>query len=288
MNKLKLDRPYNFNITLLGGQSFGWDYTDGWYHGFTTERYIKLKQEGGSIYWQTYPEKDDIYWLKDYLAFDEDYGEIIKTFPKDDYLEKAIKNYEGLHILRQPLEDTVIGFLTSATKSIKGIRYSIRLMAEKFGESVIVDGEEKKLFPKLEVINHVEKEDLLDCKVGFRAQYIKNAAAKFIDSDEFLNITNIDERDTELVRRELKSIKGVGDKIADCILVYGMKRDEVTPFDLWGQRFVRQYYGLSEKAKYNDMREWSKEYLGDYAGWAGQYLFEYIRNIDSQKTSKSK
>lgn len=280
MNRTPLTN-YNLEATLLGGQSFGWDKVGEWYYGFTTERAVKLKQDGDALVWQTYPVKDDWEWLSAYLGLHHDYENIIKSIQKDEYLKAAVGYYPGLRLLEQPFEDALLGFICSSTKSIPGIRQCIRLMANRYGERVVIGDEnfnEISLFPRFERIHEASEAELLESKVGFRAKYLKGAARMMVE--EGLEGGVKVEKSPELVREKLMKINGVGDKIADCVLVYGLQFYEVTPFDIWGQRFVQKYYGLPENAKYRDMREWSESYLGEYAGWAGQFLFEYIRNVD--------
>ena len=84
--------------------------------------------------------------------------------------------------------------------------------------------------------------------------------------------------DENNARRALKEIKGVGDKVTDCVLVFGLGFDTVTPLDIWAKRALVRFYKLNPKMKYDDMREWMSNYFGNYTSWAGQFLFEYIRN----------
>ncbi|WKZ31571.1 MAG: DNA glycosylase [Candidatus Dojkabacteria bacterium] len=272
---------YNLQSTLLGGQSFGWDKVGEWFYGFTTEGAAKLKIHEDNLIWQTYPVSDNWEWLSNYLGLSRNYEKIIKLIAKDEHLIAAIEAYPGLRLLEQPFEDTLVGFICSSTKSIPGIRQCVRLMASRYGEKVVINDEyfnEISLFPKLERLHEISEAELRESKVGFRAKYLKAAAEQMVDHDLSGEITK--SGTASQAREKLMKIPGVGDKVADCVLVYGLQFHEVTPFDIWGQRFVQKYYGLPENAKYSQMREWSESYLGEYAGWAGQFLFEYIRNID--------
>ncbi len=280
MNKLLLP-DYDLNMTLLGGQSFSWDFEDDCYFGFTGDKVIKLKIDVRALhampllYWQTYPEKDDVNFVKKYLRLDVNYLKILKKIQKDNYMKSAIKTYPGLRLLKQDFEETLLSFLVSANNNIKSIRKIIRAMNRKFGKTVNIDGRKVFLFPKAEVIAEAKPQDLLECKLGFRAKYLKGAAKYILENDLSKKIGQMSEAHA---RNTLLEINGVGEKIADCVLVFGLGFDNVTPLDVWGKRAFTKFYKLSPKMKYDKMRRWISDYFEGYAGWAGQFLFEYIRN----------
>lgn len=278
MNKTFLPH-YNFSETLLGGQSFSWDMSvdesgNQQFVGFTSERAVKLRMSGEELLWQTYPVHDDWDWLSRYLRLDVDYNQIISVIEKDQHISRAIKERPGLRILAQPFDDALVGFLCSSTKSIKGIRQCIRLMAEKFGEVVKVDGTRLHLFPRVERLAEATVEDLLECKVGFRARNIQEGALRAVGGRLEEELRGLS--DQEAIER-LKELRGVGNKIADCIMVYGLQRDNITPLDVWGWRVAERYYGFSKSDGYEKVNEWFSEYFEGYASWAAQFLFEGIR-----------
>ncbi|MBI2356758.1 hypothetical protein HYV12_01775 [Candidatus Dojkabacteria bacterium] len=274
MNKLYFP-DFDLYSTLLGGQSFSWDLEGDEFRGFTSSRYIKLKKDGDFLLWQTYPVTDDYNYLKKYLRLDVNYEDILNQFPKDEHIEKAKEKFKGLRLLSQDFPDTVLGYLASSNKSVKAIRSSVRKMRERYGEVIEVDGEQVKLLPKLEVISEDTIDNLRTTGVGFRARYIYEASGKY--KEGFLN--NVHELSYSNAKSRLIELSGVGDKVADCILLYSLKHDSVLPLDVWGKRILTNYYGLSQKMKYNEMQKWVGEYFNGVGGWAGQMLFEYIRGF---------
>jgi N-glycosylase/DNA lyase len=265
----------NLETTLLGGQSFSWIKKDDFYIGSTINCIVKLKKEGLFLIWQTYPEKDDFDFIRNYFYMDFNYTNMICNIFKDAFIKKAIKKYYGLRVLNQGFTETLMSFLLSSHKGIKAIRKNIEQLRFKFGKKVTVDDCDYYLFPEPEKIASTQVSDLLDCGTGFRARYLKEASKLLVDSQPKEYILHAGEDEA---RKELIKITGTGEKIADCILAFGAKMGTVTPLDVWGKRFCVQYYNLPEKTDYKGMRSWLNEYFGQYTSWAGQFLFEYIRN----------
>ena len=277
MNELKISN-FNFKWTLLGGQSFGWDYDPktNTYTGFTQHSVIKIIPENEKILWQTYPKKDNYDFIAKYLRLDFDYDNLLKKISKDEYIKTAIEKYPDLRVLGQDLDETLLSFVISANNNIKSIRKSIRMMNKKFGEKIIVDNNIIYLFPKTEVLADADINDLLDCKLGFHAKFLKGVAQSLVETELGRKVYKMSESE---VRGALMNLNGVGNKIADCVLIYSLGFDNVTPLDVWGKRICVDLYKCDPKMRYEDMRNWIDKYFNGYAGWAGQFLFEYIRNL---------
>ncbi|HVX92808.1 MAG TPA: DNA glycosylase, partial [Candidatus Dojkabacteria bacterium] len=236
MNKLYLPN-FNLYATLLGGQSFSWNKVEGEedsFVGTTSSHLIKVKRVGENIFWQTYPKKDDLDYFSKYFRLNDNYEDIVNKYPKDEYVKKALERFKDIRILQQEFEDALIGYICSSNKNIKGIRVCIRNLSEKFGEEIEVEGDKYKLFPKIEKLSKAEISELLETKIGFRAKYVKEASERYVKG-EFENINN---EDYEVAKSRLIQLKGVGDKVADCVLLYSLKHDHVLPLDVWGKRIV--------------------------------------------------
>lgn len=277
MNKLLLE-DYNLNMTLLGGQAFNWDFEDGFFYGFTQDKIIKIKMacHGMPLLWQTYPENDDLNFLKNYLRLNVDYPRILKSIQKDKYIKSAIKKHPNIRLLNQDFEQTLFSFLISTNNNIKSIRKIICSINKKFGKKISLNGKDFYLFPETEILANAKLEDLLECKLGFRAKFLKAAANYILKTNLQKNIYKMPE---EEARAALKEIKGVGDKITDCVLVFSLGFDNITPLDIWAKRVLIRFYKLNPKMKYDKMRTWISNYFGRYTSWAGQFLYEYIRNF---------
>ena len=149
-------------------------------------------------------------------------------------------------------------------------------MNKRFGKKIEVDKKTIYLFPETEILANAKLEDLLACKLGFRAKFLKGAANILANNDLSKRIKKMSE---DNARRSLLEIKGVGEKIADCVLVFSLSFDNITPLDVWGKRVLTRFYKLNPKMKYEEMRSWIDDYFEGQAAWAGQFLFEYIRHV---------
>lgn len=273
MNRTPIEQ-YDLSATLMSGQAFVWHLVDGWFVGGTLNRAVKMRQEEGNLIWQTYPQNDDWDWLSTYLRLDVDYQEILNKISLDENIRTAISRFPDLRLLRQDFEEALISFLCSPMKSIVGIRQCNLLMSEKFGEKVDVDGSSISLLPAIERLAEVDLQDLLTCKVCFRGRNIIEASKYLLKTGLSDQIQSMTENEA---RTELLKIRGVGDKVADCGLVYGLGHDNVTPLDVWMWRVARDMYGHDESMRYDQIRRWFADYFDGYASWAAQFLFEYIR-----------
>jgi N-glycosylase/DNA lyase len=273
---------YNFHQTLLGGQAFNWEHSivDGQevFYGTTQDRLIKIVLEkDNEVFWQTYPKNDEYDFLKQYLRLDVDYKNILKKINKDEHINSAINHFPNLRLLSQDFDQTTLSFIISSFNSIKSIRTRINKMKRDLGEKVALDGQNHYLFPKTEVIADARVDLLTSHSLGYRAKYIKEAANLMLQGDLANKLVGLGEAET---RAELLKLPGIGDKVADCIMVFSLNYDNLTPLDVWGKRVFTDLYRLDEQMKYQDVREWLNSYFDGYGAWAGQFLFEWYRSKD--------
>ncbi len=282
MNKIKVEN-YNLNKTLLGGQSFSWEYINNIYWGVIQNTVVKIKEGSKFWYWQTYPEKDNYKLIEEYFRINLDYEKILKEIDTDKYIHKAILKYPGLRLLDMPFEQTVISFLISQNKNIPAIRSSIKKLSELLGEKIGIEGHIFYTFPTLKALSEAPLDLLKSTGVGYRAEYLKNTSTQLLEGDLRNEIQRYSEKkDIEKVRELLTGLHGVGNKVADCIMSYSLDFLEITPLDVWAKRFCNEYYCIDAK-NYIDTSKWSTEYFGIYTAYAGQYLFEYIREEKNLK-----
>lgn len=252
----------NLYTTLLGGQAFNWEYKDNKYYGFTHNGLIII-DDRGSI--QQINENMDI---DKYLGKDLDLEKIKKEINKDIYIDQAIKNVKNITILKQDFYITTTSYILATNKNIPAIRKSIKTLSNMLGNPIV--GYEYKTFPSIKSLAQASIQDLQKASIGYRAPYLKETSKLLSD----IEIPN----NKEDIRELLISLPGIGPKVADCILLYSLGYLDTVPIDRWMFNIAKNVYNV-KFTKNSDISKWYSEYFGQYAGVAGQYLFEYYRSL---------
>lgn len=192
---------------------------------------------------------------------------------QDSYLLRCVESFPGLRILRQPVEKVILTFLCSSNKQIPQIRQMLHNLSRELGEEVEPGWWE---YPSWEVLAQADLEVLRRCRTGYRCNYIQ-ASARYIaaDPDFFRRLKSLPFAEA---RAELMCLPGVGEKVADCILLYGGGRYESFPLDTWILKAMEHRYGLSG-LKRNEVLKWAQQHFGEYAGIAQQFIFAYEREV---------
>lgn len=293
-NIVMLDHLNHFNVgqILESGQIFRYEkISDHSYLLNAKQKLIKITQQEGSssviLYNVNISELDEI-WAS-YFDIDTDYSEITrKLAQKDEHMKAAIAFGEGIRILKQDPWEMLISFIISQNKAIPHIKECIKNISEHFGFPLReFNGENNRYyaFPTPKELSRATEEELRACKVGFRAPYILDACQKVLNGEIILNDLFI--LDVEEARNKLMTIKGVGPKIADCILLFAYSKTEIFPTDVWIKRVMEGLYFEGKEVKVEEIQRFAKNYFGDLAGYAQQYLFFYGRE-NALFTSKTK
>lgn len=235
---------------------------------------LNILQKGDIVefYPLTVKEFEDI-WI-DYFDLNNDYSKIKDKLSKDDeVLKKAIEFAPGIRILNQQPWECLISFIISQNNRIPMIKKVIKNISQKYGEQC----ENNYFFPTLEQLSKATDDELKECKTGFRSKYILDAIDKV--ENKSVNLDQFDSLTTEKAKETLISIKGVGTKVADCVLLFSLKRKEVFPTDVWIKRVMEHFYFDDEETSIKKIHEYAKEHFGEYAGYAQQYLFYYAREL---------
>lgn len=292
-NVIMLQNLNHFNIgqILESGQVFRFEkVSDSSYLLNARHKLIRITQQQQSssvlIHHINLSEADEI-WL-DYLDIDTDYAAIARELSaKDADMARAVAFGEGIRILKQDPWEMLISFIISQNKAIPHIKQCIKNITEKYGTPITEDNETDKVyytFPTPEALSVASEDDLRACKVGFRAPYIMDACKKVLEGDIVLNDLYL--LSAEEAKEKLMHIKGVGSKIADCILLFAYSKKAVFPTDVWIKRMMEGIYFNGKDMKLRDIQCFAKEYFGDLAGCAQQYLFYYGRENQLFKKSK--
>lgn len=227
--------------------------------------------------WHLY-EKDEIVYISGtlddfekfmrvFLDIDRDYGSIKKEFATDDFTKKATEYGSGIRILRQEPWEALCSFIISQCNNIPRIMSIIDVLCESFGEEVNFLGEKYYTFPSYEKIASLDISDLAILKSGYRAKYILSVA-NALNNNEF-SFDILENMDIKDCRKEVLKLHGVGIKVADCFLLFGMGKLDAFPIDTWIKKAQDFYDGQMDAEKY-----------GKYAGIYQQYIFYYARSLN--------
>ena len=247
--------------TLDCGQAFRWkkvssDYECTYTGSFFNDRLTVSQTGRGDFIFHDTTEEELLKKWVDYFDFNTDYTELKKIFSEDETLSKACEYAGGIRLLRQNSWECLISFIISQNNNIPRIKGIIDRLCEKYNED----------FPSPEQLSGEDPDSLSYLRSGFRAKYICDAVSKVNSGD--IDLKAVSAMPIDEARAALKRIKGVGPKVAECVLLFGMYRIEAFPVDVWIKRVLAEYYPGG-----------FPEYISGYAGIAQQYLFHYIRNL---------
>ncbi|MGM0379803.1 MAG: DNA glycosylase [Bacillota bacterium] len=274
MNSIEI-KDLNLEKIYDSGQVFNWYKEDnGSFTIISKDRLINLKQKDENLIYFKY-DKFDKFW-KNYFDLNKDYNEIFKTFPKKDiHLNKALEYGHGLKLLNQDLFEIIITFIISANNNMKRIRNSIHKLSKNYGKFLkTINNKDYYSFPTADVIANLTVDELRDMGVGYRDKYLKKSA-QMINNGE-IDLNQINKLPIDKARNVLKKLHGVGNKVADCILIFGSNKTQAFPVDTWVKKVLNHYYSIDSKDA-KTLRNFSKKHFGPYAGYAQQYLFYYIK-----------
>ncbi len=268
-------RNYDLDATLASGQAFCWQSLGQAWEGVIGKRWVRLRMAKGSIAAEVAYPVPDWAWLEDYLQLHIDLGQVLATFPDDEPMRNAVAALPGLRLLRQDYWECLASFILSATKQIVQIRQMVALLSERYGEPITGGGEPAFAFPAIEAIAACNEKNLRECKLGFRAPNLLSAARDILD--EKIDWQRLPTMMSSEAREELMKLRGVGPKIADCVLLFAGGHQEVFPVDVWIERALQRLYFPKRRPGTKRLRKFADTHFGPYAGYAQQYLFHHAR-----------
>ncbi|WP_317366714.1 DNA glycosylase [uncultured Tyzzerella sp.] len=231
---------------------------------------IKQTKDKVEFYPCTIDEFEKI-WIN-YFDLNTDYNKIKEQLKNDDIVKRAIEYAEGIRILNQEPFECLISFIISQNNRIPMIKQVIKNISEKYG----VKCDEYYLFPTIEQLKKATQEELKLCKTGFRDKYILDAIENLENGN--INLQNLYNISSLSAKEELLKIKGVGTKVADCVLLFSLKKNDVFPTDVWVKRVMEYFYFDEKDTPIKQIHSFAKEKWGHLAGYAQQYLFYYARS----------
>lgn len=267
-NGILLTETKNFDpfLSCECGQCFRFEkLSDDEYTLSACNRNQHIRRESNGWFFASITEAEFRRDFVPYFDLERDYGKIIESFSFDSAITTAAKSASGIRIFRQDPWETLVSFIISANNNIPRIKKIINSLCTLLGEEK--DG--FYTFPSAEAILKAGAVGIEPIKSGFRAKYILDAAEKVASGS--LDLKKVAQSDYQTALSMLKTVKGVGDKVANCVLLFGFGFYEAFPIDVWVKRVIAQYYS----------DDFDPASLGQYAGIAQQYLFHHQRSSGS-------
>jgi N-glycosylase/DNA lyase len=262
----------NLDATLSSGQAFSWRRTptghwSGWIDGHPCLVWMQgdaLRAVGPGL------TRDAV---NAYFGLDLPMEEILASFPSDPWLDKARAFAPGLRILRQDPWETLCNFICSSLKQVTQIEQINHELRRAFGEKF---GDERFTFPTAARLAQTTEAQLRACRLGFRARHLHVAARQIASSE--ISLLRLATLPTPEAREQLERLRGVGEKVANCVLLFAYGRAEAFPIDVWVERVLRQlYFKGSQRVQHEKLRAFAQSHFGPYRGYAQQFLFHWIR-----------
>lgn len=258
---------YDLAATLSSGQAFRWRQINRQWQGVVGAHLVSLEQTPNGIRARSPEANLDWSFLRDYLQVDVDIDAITATFPNDPPMQNAITACGGLRLLRQDPWECLASFILSSTKQIVQIQQIVAALCDCYGKD--------NSFPSAERLANCTEKNLRDCKMGFRAPYLLETAR--IISSGRLQLESLRQLSTSDARESLCELPGVGEKIANCVLLFAYGFHDAFPVDVWIQKAITQLYFPKRKPTEKRLKQFVQTHFGPNAGYAQQYLFHYMR-----------
>ena len=299
--KFKIPNDLDLYKTLTCGQAFRWGLyenenfkyakldKDGFIYGIVYGNFLGLKQEKNYLFYKSSSQMFYIPQLRTYLnindflnfyfKFDKDITELYKIMEKDEILKNALI-HRGIRILRQEPFETAITFIFSAQNTVHNISKCVYLLAKKFFESLI--------FPDAKFISKLNPDELKHLPVRFENRIITAIEFSKIVLNGF-DLYGLRNLTYEEAHQKLISIKGIGRKIADCILLFSLDFDNAFPIDVHIKNVVfklyKNYLNLKKTKTLTDntykmIGNFFRKKYGNWAGWIQEYLYALSRTPD--------
>ena len=268
---------YDLAATLVCGQAFRWRLTPRGWEGVVAGRWVCLQPGPNRIAARAAETPPDWEWLRGYLQVDFNLTQAVATFPRDEPMRAAVEACRGLRLLRQDPWECLASFICSSNKQIMQIQQIIDVLCRRFGEPVAVPSgcEPAHAFPAVDRVAALSESELRDCKMGFRAPYLRETAQMLVGGE--VSLEHLREMPLVEAREALLRLPGVGVKIANCVLLFGYGFPGAFPVDVWVMRGLRELYFPKRRVKLKRLQRFSETHFGPHAGYAQQYLFHYVR-----------
>jgi len=267
---------FSLSATLASGQTFRWSRQEEWYYGFIGGSVVKVSHVNDRLLCDASDPTLTPDRLRRYFALDLNMADILSSIDVDIQIHQAIARHRGLRVLRQDPWETLASFICASFNNIKRIEGMIQRLCQAFGEPVSLNGFRGFGFPRPDTLAQASERRLRSLGLGYRAPYLRNTARLVVEGR--ISLPQLQRVDYDATKTALLGCEGVGDKVADCVALFGCQKFEAFPIDVWMERAMR-YYFRHRRATRKLLHDYARRHFGPYAGYAQQYLYHYIRHL---------
>ena len=275
MEKMLLgNESIDLRLCLMdSAQCFHFDAQENGFAGVVCGKPVHLRQEDGGVYARSDMDAAE---LRRFLDLDRDYGALAREFAHIPAAERAIALYPGLRVLNQDPWEALLAFILSANNNVRRILSLVEALCGALGDEVALDGRALRGFPSPEKLAVCDESLLRGLGVGYRAPYLIGTARAVLDGFPLWQLKDMDYFEAH---RLLTSLPGVGDKVADCVLLFGCGQASAFPVDVWVEKLLKSWFGVCGCSRKKLMLQ-ARELLGPNAGLLQQFLFHAARMGD--------
>ena len=287
---------FDMQATVESGQTYLWSRADGgmfeddvahggdaWYHTVLPGTHtatddpevLRARWTGTELEWEaSTPDAPD--HLTRLLRLDDDLDAIVRDSPDLQLRRRAYDRYRGMRLVRDPPFGSLVSFICSAQMRVERIHGMVARLARAYGEPVAFDGGTYHAFPTPAELATATEADLRELSLGYRAPYVKRTAEMVADGEA--DPAEAAGMAYEDAREYLTRFVGVGEKVADCVLLFSLGFLEAVPLDTWIRTAIAEYYPDCDRGSYRETSRAIRErFGGEYAGYAQTYVFFYLR-----------
>ena len=277
MYEIKVNNKLDLDSTLFSGQAFRWYKKEDWYYGYINNVFLRIRKKNNYIEYENSKKTIFESEIKNYFDLDNDYSNIFLEL-NDKNASLAFQHFDGMKVLNQDPWECLISFIISAWSNVPKISKSINDLCLKLGDEQALGTEIGYTFPSPNIISDVNENYLREFALGYRSKYVL-ATSKMLNNNLNL-IYDLFNYEYDIALNELLKFPGVGDKVANCVLIYSLKKHFAFPVDLWVERILVEDYKLEKKVPLVKKRKWAQAYFGKYSGIIQHFLFHYKRKYN--------
>jgi N-glycosylase/DNA lyase len=270
-------KHFNLTETIECGQTFSWIREGHGYINADIGQLVYVEQQGNTLHYESSDEGID---LREHFRLTDPLPQIQKEIARDEFMRESIDFAPGLRLVSDNFFPCLVSFILSIQSNIPRMHGCMKSLREVYGTPYKFRGKTIYGFPSPTQLSKANEKQLRNLRFGWRSAFIVKTTASVLSGE--VDSNTLRETTYEDAHRILKSLHGVGDKVADCVCLFSLGFLEAFPIDVWIERVIQDHYDMfaSTGNSYARKSKAARDYFGRYAGYAQEYLYNYVRSKD--------